>query len=445
MLLTRGAGCGVRGAGCGVRGAGCGTRGAGCAVWDAGCGAASLTVCASADRDAEVNTRDALRTPHPGSRTPHAGSRTPHPDNDYHSLVVSVTNVTRRFGDRSAVDNVTFEVRPGEVFGLVGPNGAGKTTILRMIGGLIPPSSGRVAIDGETFTRASGAALRARIGFMTETPGLWDLLTVDENLLVYARLFRVRGAALAVERILRLFELWDRRADRVALLSKGMKQKLALGRALVHDPEVVLLDEPTANLDPEMSRTVRDLLRDLRHQGRTVVVSTHNLDEVERVADRVGLVSRTLVAVGEPAALRRDLFGRRLRVRMLTSYPPLPALAAVAARAGGQDVQIHGTDLSMVLEAPDRMTPVVIRSLVDAGAEIREAFDEEPPLEEVYLKLLGSPVHGSPVHGSSVHGSSVHGSSVHGSSVHGSSVHGSSVHGSSVHGSGVHGSGVHGS
>jgi ABC-2 type transport system ATP-binding protein len=190
--------------------------------------------------------------------------------------------------------------------------------------------------------------------------------------------------------VLRLFELWDRRADRVALLSKGMKQKLALARALVHDPEIVLLDEPTANLDPQMSRTVRELIVNLKKQGRTILVSTHNLDEVERLADRVGLVRRTLVAVGEPAALRRDLFGRRLRVRMLSAYPPLPELAAVAARAGGQDVRINGTELSMVLEAPDRATPVVIRSLVDAGAEIREAFDEEPPLEEVYLKLLGS-------------------------------------------------------
>jgi ABC-2 type transport system ATP-binding protein len=314
--------------------------------------------------------------------------------------VVSVTNVTRRFGPRIAVEDVTFDVRPGEVFALVGPNGAGKTTMLRMIGGLIAPSSGRVAIDGQTFTRASGAALRARIGFMTETPGLWDLLTVEENLLVYARLFRVRAAPLAVERILRRFDLWDRRADRVALLSKGMKQKLALARALVHDPEVVLLDEPTANLDPQTARTVRDLLRDLKRQERTVVVSTHNLDEVERLADRVALVSRTLVALGEPATLRREVFGRRFRVRMLTAYPPLPELAAIAARAGGHDVRINGTELSMVLETPDRTTPGVIRSLVDAGAEIREAFDDEAPLEDVYLRLLGSGSEGSRVQGS---------------------------------------------
>jgi len=302
--------------------------------------------------------------------------------------VISAHHITRRFGERVAVEDVTFDVAGGEVFGLLGPNGAGKTTTLRMIGGLIPPSSGDVIIDGRPFTRASGAALRARIGFLTETPGLWDLLTVEDNLRVYARLFEVREPAIAVQRVLRLFDLWDRRADRVVLLSKGMKQKLALARALVHDPDVVLLDEPTANLDPQTSRVVRDLLRDLRSQGRAVIVSTHNLDEVERLADRVGLVSRRLIAIGEPATLRREMFGRRLCIRLLIPYPPVPELAAIAARNGGQDVRIDGTEISMVLESPDRSTPGVVRALVDAGAEIREVFDEQPPLEDVYLKLL---------------------------------------------------------
>ena len=304
--------------------------------------------------------------------------------------MISVRNLTRRFGQRTAVEEVSFDVRPGEVFGLLGPNGAGKTTTLRIVGGLIPPSSGTVEIDGQAFTRRSSAALRCRIGFLTETPGLWDLLTVEDNLLVYARLFHVRAPEMAVQRVLRLFDLWDRRADRVALLSKGMKQKLALARALVHEPDVVLLDEPTANLDPQTSRTVRDLLLDLRSRGRTVVVSTHNLDEIERLADRIALVRRTLIAIGEPATLRREVFGRRLRIRLLVPYPPLPELAAVAARTGGQDVRIHGMELSMVLESPDRSTPAVIRALVDAGAEVREVFDEQPPLEDVYLRLLSN-------------------------------------------------------
>jgi ABC-2 type transport system ATP-binding protein len=305
--------------------------------------------------------------------------------------VISAQAITRRFGDRVAVENVSFEVARGEVFGLLGPNGAGKTTTLRMLGGLILPSEGAVAIDGRPFTRAGSAALRARIGFLTETPGLWDNLTVVDNLTVYARLFGVARPDRAVERVLRMFELWDRRADRVALLSKGMKQKLALARALVHDPDVILLDEPTANLDPHASRAVRDLLRELRSSGRAVVISTHNLDEVERLADRVGLVSRTLIAIGEPSVLRREMFGRRLRVRVNAGVLPMAELAAIATRAGAQDVRIDGAALSMLVQSQDTETPRIVRALVEAGAAIREVFDEEPDLEEVYLKLLGTP------------------------------------------------------
>ena len=303
--------------------------------------------------------------------------------------MISAQAITRRFGERVAVEDVSFEVRGGEVFGLVGPNGAGKTTTLRMLGGLIPPTSGVVSVFGQPFTRTNGAALRARIGFLTETPGLWEHLTVADNLIVYARLFGMARPDEAVERVLRLFELWDRRTDRVALLSKGMKQKLALARALVHQPEIVLLDEPTANLDPATSRTVRDLLLELRSQGRAIVVSTHNLDEVERISDRVGLVSRTLIAVGEPSVLRREVFGRRLRVRLVRPLPA-EALAAIAARAGAHDMKIDRNDISMVLENPDAGAPALIRGLVEAGAEIREVFDEQPAMEDVYLKLLGA-------------------------------------------------------
>jgi len=297
----------------------------------------------------------------------------------------------RRFGGRIAVDDVTFEVKAGEVFGLLGPNGAGKTTTLRMLGGLIPPTSGGVRVDGVALDRSSGTRLRARIGFLTETPGLWDQLTVWENIAVYARLFGMAGIDAAVERSLRQFDLWDRRADRAGLLSKGMKQKLALARALVHDPPIVLLDEPTANLDPQTSRGVRDLLLDLRSRGRAVIVSTHNLDEVERVADRVALISTRLVALGEPSALRRQMFGRRLVVQLADGRPSVSDLMAVAERAGGQDVRRDGAAISMVLTDPDLGAPAIVRALVEAGASIRAVFDEQPPLEDVYLRLLSAP------------------------------------------------------
>ncbi len=296
----------------------------------------------------------------------------------------------RRFGGRLAVDDVTFEVQPGEVFGLLGPNGAGKTTTLRMLGGLIPPTSGEVRVNGTRFDRATGPGLRARIGFLTETPGLWDQITVAENLAVYARLFSMADVPGAVERSLRHFALWDRRGDKAGLLSKGMKQKLALARALVHDPPIVLLDEPTANLDPETSRAVRDLLLDLRDRGRAVVVSTHNLDEVERVADRVALISTRLVAIGRPSDLRRQLFERRLVIRLGDDAPDLAALLDIAARAGARDVRQTTDGLSMALDRPDEGAPAMVRALVLAGASIRSVVDEDPSLEEVYLRLLSN-------------------------------------------------------
>ncbi|MEP6916538.1 MAG: ABC transporter ATP-binding protein [Acidobacteriota bacterium] len=302
--------------------------------------------------------------------------------------MLAASRLVRRFAERIAVDDVSFEVQPGEVFGLLGPNGAGKTTTLRMLGGLIPPTSGEVRIEGTAIDRGTGPRLRRRIGFLTETPGLWDQLTVADNLAVYARLFGLPDVAGAVERSLRQFGLWDRRTDRAALLSKGMKQKVAVARALVHDPEIVLLDEPTANLDPQASRDVRDLLLDLRRQGRVVVVSTHNLDEIERLADRVALISTRLVAIGEPAALRRQIFGVRLRVRLAGAHQMVAALIEVAAAAGGRDPREETDGLSMIVDDPVIHTPAVIRALVLAGAEIREACDEQAPLEEVYLRLL---------------------------------------------------------
>ncbi len=296
-------------------------------------------------------------------------------------------HLTRRFGDRVAVEDVSFEIGRGEVFGLVGPNGAGKTTTLRMLGGLILPDAGHVAVDGVRVQRTTADRVRKRIGFLTETPGVWEQISVADNLTIYARLFGVPDARGAAERLLRRFDLWERRSERALLLSKGLKQKLALARALVHDPDVVLLDEPTASLDPQTSRGVRELIGELRDRGCAVVVSTHNLDEVERVATRLGLISTRLIAVGEPVTLRRRLFGRRLTVT-LGGGGDAARFADVAMRHGGHDVRCDGRALTMRLDDPDRDAPAIISALVGAGAAIRKAHDEEPTLEEVYLRLL---------------------------------------------------------
>jgi ABC-2 type transport system ATP-binding protein len=195
--------------------------------------------------------------------------------------VISACGLTRKYGARVAVDEICLDVSHGEIVALLGPNGAGKTTTMRMLGGLIAPTSGTVTIDGVVMTRATGSALRARIGFLTEAPGLWDRLTVRENLRTYAALYALAEPNRVVESALDAFGLGSHASVRAAELSKGLRQKVALARALLHAPQVLLLDEPTSGLDPEMTRSVRGMLEEHRRAGCAVLVSTHNLDEAE--------------------------------------------------------------------------------------------------------------------------------------------------------------------
>ena len=299
--------------------------------------------------------------------------------------MLTASHLTRRFGDRVALDDVSLELKTGEIFALLGPNGAGKTTTLRVLAGLIAPSSGTVHLNGVPMTPATSSQLRAHIGFLTEAPGLWDSLTVRQNLEVYARLYDLDSPRKAVDEALALFEIPDRAQDRPAELSKGLRQRVALARSLLHKPRLVLLDEPTANLDPESAREVRELVLGLRQQGRTVLLCTHNLDEVERVADRVAVLRTRLIAVGSPEALRQRLFAPRVRVTLrqqASTYEPL------LRAAGLTDIRSDGTQMSVALNGTPLTTPDLVRRLVQAGADIEAVAQEEPPLEEVYLKLL---------------------------------------------------------
>ena len=305
--------------------------------------------------------------------------------------MLTASHLSRRFGDRVAVEDVSFNLEAGEIFALLGPNGAGKTTTLRLLAGLIAPSSGSVTVEGERMGPESAPRLRARIGFLTEAPGLWDRLTVRQNLVVYARLYGLPSPERAVDAALERFEIRDRGDDRAAQLSKGLKQRVALARSLLHDPRIAMLDEPTSGLDPESARDVRDLILTLREQGRTVLLCTHNLDEVERVADRVAVLSRRLVAIGTPSSLRQRLFTPRLRI--VLAQPAAP-FVSVLLGAGLIDVTADGTTLGVDTRETPVTTPELVRRLVEAGAGIESVMTEEPPLEDVYLKLLhpeGSP------------------------------------------------------
>jgi ABC-2 type transport system ATP-binding protein len=301
------------------------------------------------------------------------------------TAALTASHLSRRFGDRIALEDVSFTLESGEIFALLGPNGAGKTTTLRILAGLIAPSAGSVAIDGQPMGPRSAPQLRARIGFLTEAPGLWDRLTVRDNLLIYARLYGLQSPGTAVDDALERFDIRDRGADRAAQLSKGLKQRVALARSLLHDPRIAMLDEPTSGLDPASAREVRDLILGLRAQGRTVLLCTHNLDEVERVADRVAVLSRRLVAIGTPASLRQKLFMPRVRIALTQPAEPF---AARLQTAGITDVRTDGVMMSIGIANTALTTPDVVRRLVEAGAGVESVMREEPPLEEVYLKLL---------------------------------------------------------
>ncbi len=283
------------------------------------------------------------------------------------------------------MDDVSFDVASGEIFALLGPNGAGKTTTLRMLAGLIEPTAGTVSIGGEVMTRRTAVHLRGRIGFLTEAPGLWDRLPVRQNLQVYARLHGLPDSKRAVDEALATFDLTARAAEPAAQLSKGLKQRVALARTLLHQPDVVLLDEPTSGLDPEASREVRDLILRLRDQGRAILLSTHNLDEVERVANRVAVLRGRLVASDTPQALRTRLFGARLRIVL---DGPAARFGELLRQRGVVDVEADGRVLSIAVKDTSADAPAIVRTLVDSGAGITTVAPEQAPLEEIYLKLL---------------------------------------------------------
>ena len=287
------------------------------------------------------------------------------------ALVAS--HLTRRFDSRVAVADLSFELARGEIFALLGPNGAGKTTTLRMLARLIRPTSGSVKVDGH-------------IGFLTEAPGLWDRLTVAQNLLVYAKLHGLDDPGRAVDEALDVFDIGSRKNDRAAQLSKGLKQRVALARTLLHRPDIVLLDEPTSGLDPESAREVRELILRLRHENRAVLISTHNLDEVQRVADRVAVLRSRLVALDTPAALRARLFGSRL---LITLTGDAGGFAEMLRHIAG-DVRASGSALSIGVADVERAAPAIVRALVEAGADIVTVVPEEAPLEDVYLRLLAA-------------------------------------------------------
>lgn len=304
---------------------------------------------------------------------------------------LSVDHLTKRFGDRTAVDDVSFEVGRGEVFGFLGPNGAGKTTTVRMLGTLIAPTSGSARILGIPLTPENGTQIRGRIAIMPEAPGLYLRLTVRENLECYADLYETPDPRERIGKALAAVNLVERADDACGGLSKGLRQRVALARALLCDPELLFLDEPTSGLDPVAAREVHELVTHLREGGVTIFLTTHRLEEAERLCDRVAILDMSLRTIGRPDELRERLFARTLAVR--TVEPLLEPERTFAGLAGVDSWREDGA-ASYVLGVSDPAVaaPAVTRALVESGANVLSISESRHSLEDVYLELVDEDV-----------------------------------------------------
>jgi ABC-2 type transport system ATP-binding protein len=303
--------------------------------------------------------------------------------------MIETKNLTRTFGNTTAVDNVTFHVDKGEVFGFLGPNGAGKTTTIRMLCCLISKTSGDAQIGGYSVSSEEDCMkIRKMVGFLPENVGLYESLSAYRNLDFYGQLYEVPEATRQanIERLLRLLGIWERKEDTVGTFSKGMKQKIAIARALIHDPQVLFLDEPTANLDPEASKTVRDFILDLKKEKRTIFINTHNLSEAERLCDRIAILKSKLVAVDTPRNLERSLYSRKTIVH-LQSVPDA-VLAAVQRLSEVKAARVSDNKLILDIDDPERDNPAVVKAVVAAGGNVQYVTELRSTLEDVYLKLI---------------------------------------------------------
>jgi len=295
-------------------------------------------------------------------------------------------HLTRTFDARVAVRDLSLTVAAGEIVTVLGPNGAGKTTTMRMVAGLILPTSGSITLNQVPLTAATADQARRSMGLLTEAPGLWERLSVRMNLLTHARLQGLAHPAQDVDAVLAQVGLTDRAGDLAGRLSKGLKQRVAIARALIHRPPVILLDEPTSGLDPASARQMRDLILDLRRDGRAVLVSTHNLAEAEEFSDRIAVLNTSLLALDTPAALRQRLAGTRVVVEVEGEAAPwlavLGAIQGVTAAASGPRLTMDLASLDVV--------PDVVAALVAAGARVVRVQPDRRTLEEVYLDLVGA-------------------------------------------------------
>jgi len=302
--------------------------------------------------------------------------------------MIEAENLTKKFGNLTAVDYLTLKVNAGEVFGFLGPNGAGKTTTVRMLCCLISKTSGTAKISDYTIGEESDCLkIRKLIGLVPDNVGLYDDLTAYENLDFYGKLYKLNKAdrKTNIQHFLEMLGLWEKRDVMAGTFSKGMKQKLAIARALIHDPQILFMDEPTASLDPESAKTVRDFILKLKKEKKTIFLNTHNLDEAQRICDKIGILNTKLMALGSPEELERSMGNRRTVIQLeKISERILKSLENLSLG----NITSEDNKLTIKLDDPYNENPAIVRAIVQAGGNVQSVSVFSSTLEETYLKLV---------------------------------------------------------
>jgi ABC-2 type transport system ATP-binding protein len=302
--------------------------------------------------------------------------------------LIDTENLTKKFGDLTAVDKLSIHVEEGEVFGFLGPNGAGKTTTVRMLCCLISKTSGNASIAGlDAGKEEDSLKIRKLIGYVPDNVGLYDELSAYDNLDFYGKLYDCTETQRKenIQRLLTMLGLWEKKDVAAGTFSKGMRQKLAIARSLVHDPQVLFMDEPTANLDPEASKIVRDFIFDLKKERRTIFLNTHNLDEAQRICDRIAILNTKLMAVGTPKELEHSMGGRKTEIQLEQVND---AILAALKRLPIDNIVTDGTKVIINVTNPEKENPLIVDSLVRAGGQIQTVTVVGSTLEDTYLKLV---------------------------------------------------------
>jgi ABC-2 type transport system ATP-binding protein len=299
--------------------------------------------------------------------------------------VIVLENVFKRLGAREILKNVNLTVKQGDIFGYLGPNGAGKTTTIRILLGLMKADSGKVAIGGQDVQVDK---VRQKIGFVLETDGLYDNMTAVDNLIYYARLYDVPQPVEKINRSINLVGLGDRAEDKVGAYSKGMRQRLALARAMVHDPEVLVLDEPTSGVDPNGQIEIRQIMLDMIHKaGKTILLSSHNLDEVQRICSRIALIHKGQIHLqGELDALQKQM--SRGEVIIETAEPVSPDIITDLQKLPGVGVHEQREKILTISAGKTTDTSSIVNMLASRGVRIEQVKKQEASLEEIYTTIL---------------------------------------------------------